>query len=350
VGHYRDRNCRVGPISDPEDLVRIQKLLVEHKEWIDPSTPGIIRTEDAILEPTIICKPLIKGGNFTEVFAPIIFVQKYEQDEDLIQYFENPYYARNAMYISLYGKSKYITSLVEKPIEGKIIHDSMSILHNIHLHMKGVERGTQPYGGYGYSASSISINGKIICKPTLPQRDIFEWVVKQLLHKKTLEKQKAIFQRARKITHKDVKKLLGIKNLASSEDGKNFTAEISYIDSHAIKGEGRRYIRVRTEHTFHLLNKPNIEYIAALDLKDIQHIRTLRAFLQRHHSIALDEFSNWLYGLVKKPSASENENRIRQLNFFKNIYQLLLGKDSGPRLAQFILDVERNKMLDLINV
>src|SRR3989344_871888 len=75
VGHYVDRSCRVGPISDPDDLVRIQNLLINNREWIDPSTTRIIRTRDSIVEPTIIYKPIIKGGNFSEIFAPIMIVQ-----------------------------------------------------------------------------------------------------------------------------------------------------------------------------------------------------------------------------------------------------------------------------------
>src|SRR3989344_5101936 len=98
IGPYRDRSCRVGPISEPEDLKRIGALIVNNYKWLDPSTKGVIRFAEAIVEPTIICKPLKEGGNYTEVFAPIIFVQKYEQDTDLALYFENPQYVRNAMY------------------------------------------------------------------------------------------------------------------------------------------------------------------------------------------------------------------------------------------------------------
>ena len=107
VGHYTDKSCRVGPISDPNDLVRIQNFLINNREWIDPSTPGTIRTRDSIVEPTIIYKPIIKGGNFSEIFAPIIFVQEYANDKELKLYFENKDYAQNAMYITLYGTSAY---------------------------------------------------------------------------------------------------------------------------------------------------------------------------------------------------------------------------------------------------
>lgn len=270
VGHYRDRSCRVGPISEPEDLVRIQSLLIEHRAWIDPSTPGVVRSNDAILEPTIICKPLKEGGNFTEVFAPIVFLQRYEEDSDLALYFESPHYARNAMYVSLYGTSDYVSKLMGREIGGKVLHENGSLLHNTHLHQKGVERGTQPYGGCGYNASNLSINGKIICKPTLPQRDIYEWIAKPLLRGKARDRHKAILRRVTKVQQKDVQKLLGLKTLQTQEKNSAVPSGTSYVDSHAIKGEGRRYIRVGTEHTFHLLDKPNVEHIASLEPKDLQ--------------------------------------------------------------------------------
>ena len=350
VGHYNERSCRVGPISEPEDLVRIQSFLIEHRAWLNPSTAGVIRASDAILEPTIICKPLKESGNFTEVFAPIIFLQQYEGDSDLALYFENPHYARNAMYISLYGTSEYIKDLIGRPIGGKVLHESGSVLQNTHLHEKGVERGTQPYGGCGHNASSLSINDNIICKATLPQRDIYDWIAKPLLRGKTRDRHKAILRQVTKIQQKDVQKLLGLKALTRQENSAESSAGISYVDSHAIKGEGRRYIRVGTEYTFHLLDKPNIEHIASLEPKDLQLIRTLRAFLQHQPDVPIDEFTSWLYALAKKPRASERENRAGQLRFFNHVYQLLLGKESGPRLAHFLLDTDRQQVLKLLDV
>ena len=43
---------------------------------------------EVIVEPTIISKPLVEGGNFDEVFSPLIFVQQYDDDSDLVLYFE----------------------------------------------------------------------------------------------------------------------------------------------------------------------------------------------------------------------------------------------------------------------
>ncbi len=177
-GSFNDKRNTVGPIVEYRDLKKIQELFIKNAQWLDPEFPGIIHTKFRLIEPTIITKPLKQGPNYIEQFAPVFFLQKYEKDQDLKLYFETPQYAQNAMFITLFGSSKYIDSLIDKKMfKKRILHDKWTIIKNTDLHAKGVERGTQPYGGYGNGASSFSIYGKIITKPTLPQRDIYEQLV-----------------------------------------------------------------------------------------------------------------------------------------------------------------------------
>ncbi len=178
VGDYHDPKTRVGPITCMEDLARIQKLFIEHKKWLDPSTPGVIHTAKHLVYPTIIVKPLKDGGHYNELFAPIFMIQPYERDGDLAHYFENRQYAPHAGYITVFGESKYVNSLIDQPLfDGTVLHDTSTIIHNTNLHAPGIERGTKPYGGYGRNASCVSINGIIDAKPTLPQREIYEYLI-----------------------------------------------------------------------------------------------------------------------------------------------------------------------------
>lgn len=179
IGPYSDRETRIGPISDPQDLKRIQSVLVDNFKWLDASTPGIIRTGQSIVEPTLILKPLEAGGNFDEHFAPLLFIQKYNDDKELKIYFEDPKYAPNAMYVTVFGCSDYVNkNLMDLRLSDKrSLHTTATIIHDSDLHAPGVERGVQPYGGYGRGASSLSIYGVTTCKPTLVQRDIFEQLV-----------------------------------------------------------------------------------------------------------------------------------------------------------------------------
>jgi len=349
VGPYRDRACRVGPISDPEDLKRIEEFIVDNRDWLDQSTKGIIRTSEAIVEPTVVCKPLKNGGNYSEVFAPVIFIQKYEQDADLALYFENPQYAWNAMYISLYGHSEYAESLIGKKIEGKILHQKDTILHNTNLHAPGIERGTQPYGGYGPGASSISINGKVVAKPTCPQRDIYEYLVKPIIKSGKIKEYRETLSRMTKKITKNIPKLLGLK-LTMPVNQKGIATGKNYLDLLGLKKTGARYVELSARQMTSLLEYPNAAVISRLDPEDKKSVRNLRKFLTQHRKINPKDLAVFLYVISKKLELSIKKNRARQWHFFHNVYQLLFGKDSGPRLAQFLLDANRGKICELLDV
>lgn len=351
VGHYNDRRCRVGPISDPNDLARIQSFFIDNRDWLDPSTPGIIRSRDSIVEPTIIYKPLIKGANFNEIFAPIIFVQEYANDKDLKLYFENKDYAKNAMYVTLYGTSSYIKNLINKPVNGKMLHDKATFVHNTHLHAPGVERGTQQYGGYGSEASNISINGKIIATPTLPQRDIYKWIVQPLLQKRSIKTHNEKVKRFTIVQEKNVEKLLKLQS-SSIEKEISFDVALNgtYFDLHSIKDNSPRYRKINEKDVYRLLKKPNIEYIKNLKPVDIKLIHTLRNLLKRKSMISVDNFNSLLYSLPKKLNKTEGNNINNQRYFFQHIYQLLFGKKFGPRLTPFLLEAEGRTIDKLLDV
>lgn len=177
VGEFTDIDVTVGPILRKKELQRITQFLLANREWLDPKTSGVIRVKEGIVEPTIIAKPLAEGGNFSEKFAPIVFYQEYDSDEQLSLYFEHEKYAPHAMYVTVFGKSNYVNQLPVKVIHGRRIHKPTTILKNTHLLSCGVERGTQEYGGYGMHASSVSLAGKFTPQPTLPQRELFNSLV-----------------------------------------------------------------------------------------------------------------------------------------------------------------------------
>jgi lysyl-tRNA synthetase class 1 len=353
VGDYRDRKCRVGPISDPGDLVRIQGILIDNREWLDPTTPGIIRAYDAILEPTIINKPLRAGANFEELFAPALIVQKYDDDSDLAIYFEDPRYALNAMYITVYGTSKYVKKFMNTKVAGRVLHEKNSFLHNAHLHMYGYERGTQPYGGNGYGSSSISINGVVTPKATLPQRDIFEWVAKPVLKKAELENRMSFLSDGCELAYKDVQKLMRLKTQTTEDEevgsGTSLT-EYAYLDREALNTTENRYTKLDPEQIYTMLEAPNAAFITKLSLEELDLVRNLKKFIETSIHLEPLDFSTKLYALPADPNASKAENRKRQFKFFQLVYQLLFGKDSGPRLAQFIQEVEQEHICKLIDV
>jgi acyl-CoA reductase-like NAD-dependent aldehyde dehydrogenase len=351
IGEYLDRSCRIGPISDPKDLVRIQDFLCENSTWLDMSTPGIIETRNAIVMPTVITKPLEKGGNFNEIFAPIIFAQKYENDAELSKYFEDKQYVLNAMYVTLYGSSEYIHGLIGRSIEGRILHTKETFLHNKHLHAEGMERGTCQYGGYGYGASSVSFDGKTVAMPTLPQREIYEFIEKPLLKKLANGKGADQFARFTEIQLKNVQKILRLHSEKSNEE--NSSASVmgsSYLDTQTLPTGGARYLEIAEGSLYRLLPSPNVDFAANLDLNDRAIIQSLKDLLQKKPELTQEDFASLLYALPKKEGASAEVNQDHQRRFFKNVYQLLGGKESGPKLTFFLWEAETSTIYRLLDI
>lgn len=349
IGEYHDRSVRVGPISDPFDLVRIQEFLIRHRSWIDPSTPGSIHANDSIVEPTIVAKPLNEGGNYTELFAPIIIVQVYDDDTELASYFTNTHYAQNAMYVTVYGTSAYVVDMIGKKMHGIVLHNRSSYLHNKHLHERGVERGTKPYGGNGYGASNYTIRGKTICKATLPPRDIYTEVARPLLREKELPVFRKRLSAYTALEYRNVEKILRLgtqaKDVAPKEES------IEYIDMNALQADaGRRFAVIDKEFTYRLLDRPNAECIARLTPTQANEIRALKTLLVRRSKLTLHEFSTLLYALPHKPDPMQPDKRVRQRKFFLIIYQLLFGKDTGPNLAKFLSDIDHAHVQSLLDV
>ncbi|WP_166285282.1 hypothetical protein [Photorhabdus stackebrandtii] len=77
------------------------------------------------------------------------------------------------MYISLFGTSGYISHQLDEKL-----HHKESILHNTDLHKE--ERGFLPYGGQGPAASCIFYDGERFNGSTLPQRDIYTYLVNSI--------------------------------------------------------------------------------------------------------------------------------------------------------------------------
>ncbi|WKZ31541.1 MAG: aldehyde dehydrogenase family protein [Candidatus Dojkabacteria bacterium] len=170
VGDYKDRKNILGPNSNPSRLLEIFELLYRDKDYCIRG--GEVNIITNIIKPTVFEKRLELGGNFDEFYAPVIMLQPYESDADLQLYFEDQQYYPNAMYVTVFGESKYVNELANKEI-----HNKENILHNTDLHV--VERGFLPYGGLGPNASCVYFNDQKIPGATLPQRDIYNYLINE---------------------------------------------------------------------------------------------------------------------------------------------------------------------------
>ncbi|MBS9430361.1 aldehyde dehydrogenase family protein [Photorhabdus akhurstii] len=168
IGPYSDYKNIVGPNSDIDHSIKIASVFKVNRPYC--TYGGEVNPINGMIKPTVFEKELSLGGNYKEFFAPVFFLQRYYQDQDLIHYFSDPLYSANAMYISLFGTSDYIHHQLSERL-----HLPDSILSNTDLHLE--EHGYLPYGGQGPAASCLWYEGNRISGSTLPQRDIYHYLI-----------------------------------------------------------------------------------------------------------------------------------------------------------------------------
>jgi lysyl-tRNA synthetase class 1 len=60
------------------------------------------------------------------------------------------------------------------------------------------------------------------------------------------------------------------------------------------------------------------------------------------------EIQDFLYAIINSPRLSKKENQTRQQEYFKVFYQMLFGRDDGPRLYLFLAAADKQKYINLL--
>ena len=63
----------------------------------------------------------------------------------------------------------------------------------------------------------------------------------------------------------------------------------------------------------------------------------------------IKELEEFIYAIPKDPKLTQKENVPNQRAFFKDVYMLLIGKETGPRLSTFLWALPRDKVIMLLN-
>lgn len=98
-----------------------------------------------------------------------------------------------------------------------------------------------------------------------------------------------------------------------------------------------------------ILENVNKEYIESMDDAGKEQIRELKKVLESGMT-EIDELQHAVYSIPKDESLNDDENKKRQLSFFRDVYNLILGLDRGPRLGTFLWAVDKNKIINLLEV
>ncbi len=100
-----------------------------------------------------------------------------------------------------------------------------------------------------------------------------------------------------------------------------------------------------------ILNKKiNSSYRVNLSDKRKEQIKRLHDELSKSRNAAIGDLDKLVYDIPKSPDLSEEELKKEQRAFFKDVYNLLIGKDTGPRLGTFLWAVDRGIVLKLLDI
>ena len=105
------------------------------------------------------------------------------------------------------------------------------------------------------------------------------------------------------------------------------------------------------ENLNRLLTKRNWNYYMALTEQEKREIAVLHEFLANNRGYSLDDLNTFIYAVpVQVRGEMEGkEKKAAQGEFFKNVYQLLLGKERGPRLYLFLYSIDVQSYIDLLD-
>lgn len=100
----------------------------------------------------------------------------------------------------------------------------------------------------------------------------------------------------------------------------------------------------------HLLPYRNFEKFETLSPEEKKEIELLYSYLKAGN-YTLDDLNTELYAIPGKvfSFADDKERKAAQGKFFKNVYELLIGKEKGPRLYLFLFAIEAERYLPLLD-
>lgn len=96
----------------------------------------------------------------------------------------------------------------------------------------------------------------------------------------------------------------------------------------------------------------NTQYVQTMDEHAKDRVRRLRDRLRDVDADATpkEDLEAILYGIPKEEDIDQADLKKEQRRFFKDIYNLLLGQDHGPRLSTFVWAIGKEKVLTLLDI
>jgi len=100
------------------------------------------------------------------------------------------------------------------------------------------------------------------------------------------------------------------------------------------------------EKIYKLRDSFNTEFFKTINEKEKETLKNLAAFLKTTRTEK--EIQEHLYAIINDPNFSKKENITAQQRYFKIFYQMLFGRDDGPRLYLYLAVADKEKYLRLL--
>ena len=106
------------------------------------------------------------------------------------------------------------------------------------------------------------------------------------------------------------------------------------------------------EEIIALREEVNTEYADSMSEDSKKLVHQLHAFLFRvdMKTLTMEKLEEVLYSIPREINPDSTELKKIQRAFFKDLYQLLIGKNEGPRLATFVWAIEKECILKLLEI
>ena len=105
------------------------------------------------------------------------------------------------------------------------------------------------------------------------------------------------------------------------------------------------------EEMIHIRKEVNSEYVSTMDTEGKEMVDKLKEYIAKNKELDLEKLTYILYDIPKREDITDEKTlKERQRLFFKDLYNLLISKDRGPRLATFLCALDREMILRLLEV
>ena len=110
----------------------------------------------------------------------------------------------------------------------------------------------------------------------------------------------------------------------------------------------KKWLEINPHYQVTTLRVKNNNYFKNIPLKNKSKIKELSRLISKKPN-SFKAFEKRISDLSSDGAVSVKEKRAMQFGFFKDIYNLLFGKDSGPHIAQFLWLANNCQIQDLLH-